>query len=123
MVRLVLHYVYGCTMCVWLRLTNIQTHAWPNTSVVLCANKCDREDERQVPALVGSRLADKLGNHAACWARNRQLNLYLCLSLLGFLYTHLSHHYRLIHTVTVNALAVGGGFIYRPFTSADVLAD
>jgi len=44
------------------RLTNINTHAWSNTSVVLCGNKCDREELRVVPTQAGTDLADKLGN-------------------------------------------------------------
>ncbi|XP_067934541.1 ras-related protein Rab-3-like isoform X1 [Watersipora subatra] len=42
-------------------LTNIQTHAWPSTSVVLCGNKCDMDDQRVVPEDTGSKLAEKLG--------------------------------------------------------------
>lgn len=47
----------------YIRLTNIQTHSFSDkTSVVLVANKCDREDYRLVPTMVGEKLADTLGN-------------------------------------------------------------
>ncbi|XP_013381633.1 ras-related protein Rab-3 isoform X2 [Lingula anatina] len=41
--------------------TQIKTHAWPNTSVILVGNKCDLEDQRNVTTKHGQKLADQLG--------------------------------------------------------------
>ena len=43
------------------RITQIKTHAWDNTSVVIVANKCDLKQHRAVDKEDGKRLADDLG--------------------------------------------------------------
>lgn len=43
------------------RATQIKTYSWGNAQVVLVANKVDLEEDRQVPAEDGQRLATELG--------------------------------------------------------------
>lgn len=48
---------------VFARATQIKTYSWGNAQVVLVANKVDLEEDRQVPAEDGQRLATELGQH------------------------------------------------------------
>ena len=50
-----------CFICLVVRVTQIKTHAWDNTSVVLVGNKCDLEDMRMVEKEDGEKLAETLG--------------------------------------------------------------
>lgn len=43
------------------RITQIKTHAWDNTSVVIVGNKADLKQHRAVDKEDGKRLADELG--------------------------------------------------------------
>ena len=43
------------------RITQIKTHAWDNTSVVIVGNKADLKQHRAVDKEDGKRLADDLG--------------------------------------------------------------
>ena len=52
---------WNCVEISTSRLTNIEQHAVYKIPVVLCGNKCDQEDKRQIPLNVGLRLSDKLG--------------------------------------------------------------
>ena len=51
----------GCCTVISCRVTQTKTYAWPNASVVLCGNKIDLSDAREVHTETGKRLADELG--------------------------------------------------------------
>ena len=48
-------------LCHVARTTQIKTHAWDNTSVILVGNKCDLKHQRLVDREQGKRLAEDLG--------------------------------------------------------------
>ena len=56
-----MRFVCVCLAVCFGRVTQIKTHAWDNTSVVLVGNKCDLEDLRMVEREDGSKLAESLG--------------------------------------------------------------
>ena len=80
------------------RVTQIKTHAWDNTSVVLVGNKCDLEDMRTVEREDGSKLAETIGMTSEVEIRSKTepwlgfltqiVNISLSLSLsLSFLHS------------------------------------
>lgn len=62
-VQVIAQVLYSCCACGVLsgRVTQIKSHAWDNTTVVLVGNKSDLKNGRRVDREQGAMLAEELG--------------------------------------------------------------